>query len=89
MVIELFLIERKLVYTLHLFFLSKSYFKVPQTRRLNTAHYFIMKTPNKRELQKIASDHFSGIEFKDFMKLYKDHAKEQFSFLVNDATLQS
>ena len=48
-----------------------------------------MKIPNKRELQKIASNHVSGIEFKDFMKLYKDHVKKWFSFLVNDTTLQS
>ena len=27
--------------------------------------------------------------FKDFMKLYKDFAKEPYSFLVNDATLSS
>ena len=30
-----------------------------------------MKIPNTRELQQIALNHSSGIEFKDFMKLYK------------------
>ena len=39
-----------------------------------------MKIPNKRELEKIASNHSSDIEFKDFKKLYKDYTKEQFSF---------
>ena len=34
-------------------------------------HYFIMKIPNKRELQQIAFNHLSDIEFKDFMNLYK------------------
>ena len=48
-----------------------------------------MKIPNKRELQQIASNHSSGIEFKDFIKLYKDYSKEPFSFLVNDTTLSS
>ena len=40
------------------------------------AHYFIMKIPNKRELQQIASNHSTNIEFKDFMKLYKDYTKK-------------
>ena len=29
------------------------------------------------------------IEFKDFMKLYKDYTKEPHSFLTNDTTLSS
>ena len=48
-----------------------------------------MKIPNKRELQQIASNHSSDIDFKDFMKLYKDYTKEPYSFLVNDAILSS
>ena len=35
------------------------------------------------------SNHLFGIDFKDFMKLYKDYTKEQRSFLVNDTTLSS
>ena len=31
----------------------------------------------------------SDIDFKDFIKLYKDYAKEPYSFLVNDTTLSS
>ena len=79
--------ERKL--NILLFFISQSYFKVPKTLRLNATHYFIMKIPNKRELQQIASNHSSDIEFKDFIKLYKDYTKDPFSFLVNDTTLPS
>ena len=48
-----------------------------------------MKIPNKIELQQITSDHSSDIEFKDFMNLYKDYAKEPYSFSVNDTTLSS
>ena len=48
-----------------------------------------MKIPNKRELPLIASNHSSGIDFKDFMKLYKDCTKESYSFLENDMTLSS
>ena len=46
--------------------------KVPKTTRLNVTHYFIMKILNERELQQIASNHSADIEFKDFIKLYKD-----------------
>ena len=48
-----------------------------------------MKISNKRELQQIASNHSSDINFKDFMKLYKDYTKEPYSFLVNGTTLPS
>ena len=40
-----------------------------------------MKIANKRELQQIASNHLPGIDFKDFMKIYKDYTKEWNSFL--------
>ena len=69
-VTELFLGGRKL--NVLLVFISQSYFKVPKTIRLNATH-FIMKIPNKRELQQIASNYLSETDFKDFMKLYKDY----------------
>ena len=62
---------------------------MPKAIRLNAIHYFIMKIPKTREIQQIASDHSSDIYFKDFMKFYKDYAKEPYSFLVSDATLSS
>ena len=65
------------------------YQKVPKTIRPNATHYFIMKIPNKRELQQIVSNHLSDIDFKDFMKLYKDYTKEPYLFLVKDTTLSS
>ena len=34
-------------------FIIQSYFKVPKHVRLNSAHFFIMKIPNKRKLQHI------------------------------------
>ena len=46
-----------------------------------------MKTPNKRELQQIASNHLSYIKFKDFIKPYKDYPKEPYEFIVNDMAL--
>ena len=62
---------------------------MPKDVRLNSTHFFIMKILNKRELQQIALNHSSDIDFKDFMKIYKECTKEPYSFLVNDATLQS
>ena len=45
--------------------------------------FFILKIPNKRELQQIAVNHSSDIDFKDFMKIYIKCAAENYSFLVN------
>ena len=62
---------------------------MPKTLRLDAAHYFIMKIPNKSEFQTIVSNHSFDIDFKDFIKLYKHYSKEPYSFLVNDTTLSS
>ena len=53
--------------------ISQSYFIVPKNIRQNTSHCFIMRIRNKRKLQQIALSHSSDIEFKDFMKLYKNY----------------
>ena len=86
-VIELFIRGRKL--GISIVFITQSYFKVPKGVRLNSTHFFIMKIPNKRELQQIALNYSSGIDFKDFMKIYKKCTAEPYSFLVNDTTLPS
>ena len=86
-VTELFLRGREL--NISPVFISQSYFNLisPKAIRLNGTHYFIMKIPNKREFQQIASNHSSDIDFEDFMRLDKDYTKEPYSFLLNDATL--
>ena len=86
-VTELFIRGRKLNNSL--VFITQFYFKVPNNVRLNSTHFFIMKIPNKRELQQIALNHSSDIDFKDFMKIYKKYTKEPYSFLVNGTTLPS
>ena len=48
-VTELFISGRKL--NISLVFITQSYFAVPRNIRLNSAHYFIMKIPIKRDLQ--------------------------------------
>ena len=61
---ELFIRGRKL--NISLVFITQSYFKVPQVVRLNTTHFFIMKTQNKRELKQIVYNHSLNIDSKDF-----------------------
>ena len=39
---------------------------------LNPTHNFIMKSLTKRELQQIALNHLTGVEFKNFMIFYKN-----------------
>ena len=46
-------------------------FTVPKNIRLNLTNYIIMKIPSKREVQQIAFNHSSYIDFKDFMNLYQ------------------
>ena len=43
-----------------------------------------MKIPNKRELQQIALNHSSDIDFKYFIRIYKKCTTESYYFLVND-----
>ena len=83
-VTEFFIRGRKL--NISIVFIIQSYFKVPKDVRLR---FFIMKIPNKRELQQIALNNSSDIDFKDFMNIYKKYTKEPYSFLVNDTTLPS
>ena len=77
-VIELFIRGRKL--NISILFITQSYFKVPKDVRLNSIHFFIMKIPNKRDLQQIALNHSSDIEFKDFIKISKKCTAEPYSF---------
>ena len=54
---------------------------------MSSAHRFIMKIPNKQELQQFAFNNSSGIKFQDFTNLYKKCTAKPYSFLVIDATL--
>ena len=60
------------------------------TKKYQTKFYKLFgckKVPNKRELQQIAFNHLSDIDFKDFMNLYKRCTAEAYSFLVAYTTL--
>ena len=66
---KLFTRSRKL--NASLIFITQSYFKTPKDARLNSTHYLIMKIHDRRELQNIAIDHSTNIDYKDLQKLYK------------------
>ena len=48
-----------------------------------------MKIPNERELEQMAYNNSSDIDFKDFMNIYKKFTAKPYSVLVIDATLAS
>ena len=68
-VTELFIKGRKP--NIFLAFITHFYFAVPKNIKLNPKHHFIMKIQNERELQQIAFNHSSDIDFRDFIR---DHA---------------
>ena len=86
-VTEMFIRGRKM--NISIVFITQSYFKVPKEARLSTMHFFIGKISNERDLQQIAINHSSDIDFKDFMKIYKKCTAGKYSFLANGMTLPS
>ena len=56
-------------------------FSVPKDARLNNTHYIIFKLNSKRELPSIAINHSADIDYKDFVKIYKDCKK---NFIIFD-----
>ena len=71
---------------IYVVFITQSYLTVSKDIRLNTTLYFIMKIPNKRELQQIVYNRSSDIDIKNFMNIYEKFNAKPFSFLVIDAT---
>ena len=61
-VTESFIREKK--WNVSLVFIIQSNFKVPKDVRLKSTHFFIMKVPNKRELQQIALNHYQALTLK-------------------------
>ena len=84
---ELFIRCRKL--NISLVFITQSYFSFPKSIRLNSTHYLIMKINNRQELQNIAIKHSADIDYKEFMKIYRECTKNCFNFLTINTTLPS
>ena len=82
---ELFIRCKKL--NISLVFITQSYFSIPKDVRLNSTHYLILKINNKKELQNIAINHSADMDYKDFMKIYRECTRGPYSFLTIDTTL--
>ena len=82
---ELFIRSMKL--NISLIFITQSYFSVPKDVRLSSTHYLTIKINNSKELQNIAITHSAEIDYKDFMKIYRECTKEPYSFVTIDTTL--
>ena len=80
---ELFIRKLKISLT----FITQSYFSIPKDVNLNSTHYLIMKINNRKKLQNIAINHSADIDYKGFMKIYRECIKEPFNFLTIDTTL--
>ena len=72
-----------------LVFITQSNFSVPKDVRLNSTHHFIMKINNKTELQNIAINHSADIDYKEFIKIYRECTKKPYNFLIIDTILPS
>ena len=46
-----------------------------------------MKINNRKELQNIAINHSADIDYKDFVRIYRECTKEPYSFLTIDTIL--
>ena len=79
-VTKLFIRGIKLNVPLVLF--TQSYFAALKNIRLNSTLYFILKIPNKQELQQISSNTSSDIDFKEFLSLYRKRTAKRYSFLL-------
>ena len=73
----------------YLVFMTESYFLVPKNIRLKSKYYFVIKISNKQELQQIAFNHSSNIEFRDFTNFYRKCKAKPYSFLAIDCILVS
>ena len=84
---ELFIRCRKL--NISVIFITRSFFRTPKDARLNSMHYIITKIRSKKELQNIAQENSGDINFKDFLKIYKDYTSETYSCMIIDTTVPS
>ena len=64
---QLFIRCRKL--NISLVFITQSFFTAPKNIRLNLTHYLVMKINSRRELQNIAINHSTDIDYKDVLEI--------------------
>ena len=56
------------------------YFSVPKDVRLNSTHYLIMKINNRKELPNIATNILAYIDYKNFVRIYRECTRTVFLF---------
>ena len=84
---ELFIRCRKS--NISLVFITQAYFSVPKNVKLNSTHYFIMKIKKRKEIQNIAISNSADVDYKNFMKIYRECIKEPYSFFGNRYNITS
>ena len=84
---EFFIRCRKL--NISIVFITQCYFRTPKDARLNSTHYVIMEIQSRKELQNIAQENSRDIDFKDFLKTYKDYTSESYSCMIIDTIVPS
>ena len=62
-------------------------FFVPKDVELRYTHHLIVKTHNKKDLQNVAINHSTDMDYKDFMNIYGKCTSNPCSFLTIDTTL--
>ena len=72
--------------SISLVFITQSCLSVPKDVRLNSTHSLIIKINSKRELQNIVINHSADIDYKDFVKIYRECPKKPYTFLIIDTT---
>ena len=48
-----------------------------------------MKINNRKELQNIGTNYLADIDYKDFVKIYREYTRNPYSILTIDTTLPS
>ena len=79
---ELFIRCKKM--SISLVFFTQSYFSVP---KVDSTHYLIIKINNARDIRNIAIRQSANIDYKDFLKIYRECTKKTHFFLKIDTKL--
>jgi GTPase SAR1 family protein len=84
-VLEYFLLGRKVKAGITMFYLSQSYYKIPKSIREQVNYVFIVRLKDKRDIKTIIGDNTLGIDDTDVLKyIYNEATKERGDFLKID-----
>jgi len=66
------------------FYLSQSYYDIPQFVRKNLTHLFIWKLRNMRDIRNVIGEHSVGFDTKELIKIYQAAVEPKYSFMIID-----